>query len=76
MDLYHLLEKDGWFNKYSIDALKKMTPLESIKCLIETLEDPDTRRHNLSIKNNPFDIITVFRIRKNKNLKHINLLGF
>jgi len=71
-ELYHLLNKDGWFNKYSIDVLKKISPLESIKCLIETLEDSDIQRH--SIKNNPFDVLTVMRMRRNKNLKHIRLL--
>ena len=75
-DLHALLEKDGWFNKYTIMALKGMEPLEAIKCLVDTLEDDGEFRKRPCIKNRPLDMMTILNIRKSPNLKHINLLGF
>jgi hypothetical protein len=75
-ELHSLLEKDGWFNKYTIMALKGMGPLEAIKCLLETLEDEGEIRKRPSVKYRPLDAVSVLRIRKSPNLKHINLLGF
>lgn len=75
-ELQRLLEKDGWFNKYTIMALKSMEPIEALKCLVDTLEDEGEVRKRPSVKYKPLDTVSILRIRKSPNLKHINLLGF
>ena len=75
-DLQRLLEKDGWFNKYTIMALKSMEPMEALKCLVDTLDDDGELRKRPCIKNRPLDMMTILKIRKSPNLKPINLLGF
>ena len=66
--------KEGWFTPFTHNVVKErsLTTLELLKCLIETLEEPNKIRY---YPFRPYKRITPILIKKNTRLNFINLDG-
>jgi hypothetical protein len=72
VQLSNLLYKGGWFSTYTHDILHKMKFLDVMDCLIDSLENKDKKYY----LNHSLNGITRGKIKKNKNLNYINLMGY
>jgi hypothetical protein len=72
--LVHCLKRGAWLDIGTVVYLEYINAIDSLRILIESLEDRSYRRQRI-VNKKPMTAITMCRIRRNPRLNYIDLMG-